>query len=167
MIVLGCEGNEEVYLLEYLLDKGYLIFEKKDILDRRPIHFRQPAEISALIDLLPISTELIFYRIGDKQNDDYDFRYFDLRKEHILVNKVCTLPELEILVIINEKLYDEFLKTKSKIMPKQFVKEHVKGYISIKNYLKTHDLTDAILRYKSIKKHKKDQLYLADLIKSS
>lgn len=167
MIVLGCEGNEEVYLLEHLLDKGYLIFEKKDILDRRPIHFRQPDEISALIELLPIDTELVFYRIGDKQTDDYDFKYFELRKDYILVYKVCTLPELEILVIINEKLYDEFLKVKSKSMPKQFVKEHVKGYTSIENYLKTHDLKDAILRYKSIKKHKKDQLYLADLIKLS
>ncbi len=165
MIILGCEGNEEVYLIEYLLNKNYLIFERKDILDRRPIHFRQPREISPLIDLLPIDTELVFYRIGDKQNDEYDFRYFRLRETLIKTVRVCTLPELEILIIINEGLYEGFLKNKSKMMPKQFVKEYVKGYTNIKDYLSKHDLKEAILKYKSLKKHEKDQIYLADLIK--
>ena len=165
MNVLGCEGNEEVYLIDYLLDKGYLIFDRKDILDRRPIHFRQPKDISPLIDLLPQDTEIVFYRIGDKQNDDYDFRYFRLREEHIKTVKVCTLRELEILVIINENLYDEYLKNKSQTMPKQFVKEYVKGYTNIKEYLFKHDLKEAIIKYKSLKKHDKGQLYLADLLK--
>ena len=167
MIVVGCEGNEEVYLIEFLLEKGYLSFERKDILDRRPIHFRQPKDIAPLIDILPINTNLTFYRIGDKQNDDYDFKCFKLRENYIQTFRICTLPELEILVIINEGLFDEFLKDKSQIMPKQFVKEHIRGYTNIKDYLANHDLKDAILKYKSLKRHNKDQFYLADLLKDS
>ena len=133
--VLGCEGASEVLVMLDLIEKDLLIFDKKEILDRRPIHFRQPREIAALIDTLPIDEEIVFYRIGDTQKDDYNLSYFSARKDKITVVKVCTKPELEILIIINEGLYDEYLKQKSKMMPKQFVKIYVDGYTNIADYL--------------------------------
>ena len=163
--VLGCEGASEVQLLLALIKKGVLIFDKKEILDRRPIHFRQPREIAALIDTLPIDEEIVFYRIGDTQKDDYNLSCFSARKDKISVVKVCTKPELEILIIINEGLYSEYLKQKSKMMPKQFVKIYVSGYTSFTDYLEKHDLRLAILEYKRLKKNEKDELFLADLIK--
>ena len=165
MNVLGCEGNDEVYLINYLIDKGYLIFKREEILDRRPIHFRQPSEIAPLIDLLPPETDIIFYRIGDKQTDEFNLKRFEFRKDHIQVIRVCTTPELEILVIINENLLNEYLKVKSLVMPKQFVKEKVKGFTTIKEYLKNHDLYDAIIKYKEIKKTREGEICLADLLK--
>lgn len=163
--VLGCEGPSEVQLMLDLLDKGVLIFDKKEILDRRPIHFRQPREIAALIDTLPIDEEIVFYRIGDTQKDEYNLSYFRARKDRITIIKVCTKPELEILIIINEGLYDEFLKEKSKTMPKQFVKTHVKDYTNFNDYLNAHDLRFAIDEYKRLKKNDKNEMCLADLIK--
>ena len=65
MVVIGCEGASEVYLMNKLLEQNLLIFSKKEILDRRPIHFRQPKEIAPLIDILPIEEKIIIYRIGD------------------------------------------------------------------------------------------------------
>ena len=163
--VLGCEGQCEVLLVADLLSKGVLIFEKKDILDRRPIHFRQPREIAPLIDTLPLEEEIVFYRIGDTQNDEYNLTCLSARKDKIKIVKVCTKPELEILIIINEGLYDEYLKQKSKMMPKQFVKTYVDGYTNFADYLENHDLQFAISEYKRLKKNEKGELFLADLIK--
>lgn len=163
--VLGCEGQSEVQLMLDLLDKGVLIFDKNDILDRRPIHFRQPREIAALIETLPIKEEIVFYRIGDTQKDEYNLSCFSARKERITVIRVCTKPELEILIVINEGLYDEFLKQKSKMMPKQFVKAFVPGYTNIRDYIKKHDLCFAIEEYKRLKKNDKNEICIADLIK--
>lgn len=165
MVILGCEGPSEVYLLSWLLDNCFLIFDRKDILDRRPIHFRQPKDISALIDILPINEPLVFYRIGDTQKDEYNLSYFSARKKYISIKKICTKPELEILIIINEGLYDEYLKVKSKIKPKDFVKRNVTNYEGIQSYINSHDLLEAIQKYKRMKKHNKDEQYLADLIK--
>jgi len=164
-IVLGCEGQSEVLLVLDLLSKETLIFDKKDILDRRPIHFRQPREIAPLIDILPIEEEIVFYRIGDTQNDEYNLSCLSARKDRISVVKVCTKPEIEILIIINEHLYDEYLKQKSKMMPKQFVKAYVSEYTNFKDYIENHDLRPAIAEYKRIKKNNKDEIYLEDLIK--
>lgn len=163
--VLGCEGQSEVLLVSDLLYKGVLIFDKKDILDRRPIHFRQPREIAPLIATLPMDEEIVFYRIGDTQNDDYNLKCFSARKDKIKTVKVCTKPELEILIIINEGLYEEYLKQKSKMMPKQFVKAYVSGYTNFYDYLNNHNMLHAILEYKRLKKSEKDELCLADLIK--
>ena len=165
MNVLCCEGPCECQLMQQLLDRGLLIFNRNEILDRRPIHFRQPKDIAPLIQTLPIDTEIVFYRIGDTQNDAFDLSCFRLRKDKMSVYKVCTKPEIEILLIINEGLYDEYLKAKSKIAPKQFAKAHIHGYSGFEEYIATHDMTHAMSEYKRLKKHKKDELYLIDLIR--
>lgn len=163
--VLGCEGQSEVQLITDLLEKEALIFDKKDVLDRRPIHFRQPREIAALIETLPIKEEIVFYRIGDTQKDEYNLSCFSARKNEITIVKVCTKPELEILIIINEGLYNQYLKQKSYMMPKQFVKIYVDGYTNIRDYLANHDLCFAIKEYKRLKKNDKNEIYIADLLK--
>lgn len=72
MIVLACEGASEVYLVGQLLERGCLVFDAMDILDRRPIHARQPRTFQPLINLLPIDTDFTIYRIGDTQRDEMD-----------------------------------------------------------------------------------------------
>ena len=163
--VLGCEGKSEVALIEQLLTKGELVFTKKELLDMRPIHFRQPKDIAAIIDILPIDEDIVFYRIGDTQRDEYDFSCFRARQDHISVIKVCTTPEIEILIIINEGLMNEYNKVKSNMMPKQFVKQYVKGFTNFNDYIATHDMVAAIKEYKRIKKQEKDTICLADLLK--
>ena len=166
MIVLACEGKCEVKLLTKLIENNCLVFDIKNILDRRPLHIRQPQSITPLINILPIEEDIIFYRIGDTQNDDFDLSCFgDIRKAHIVVKKICTKPEIEILIIISEGLFEEYNKHKSKMMPKQFVKSFVRDYIDFEHYIDSHDISYAIKEYKRIKNHKKDEFYLADLLK--
>ena len=166
MIVLACEGICEVQLMQRLLESNSLLFGIKDILDRRPIHLRQPKSIMPLINILPIDEKIVFYRIGDTQKDEFDISCFgQTRRENISVFKVCTKPEIEVLIIINEKLYSDYLKVKSKIAPKQFVKDHLHDYTDFIDYINNHDLLWAIEEYKRIKQNNKDEMYLDDLIK--
>lgn len=164
MVILGCEGPCEVALINKLLDNNALIFDKKDILDRRAIHFRQPKSIAHLINILPFDEPLIFYRIGDTQKDEYDFSCLSFRIDKITVYKVCTKPEIEILGIIQENLYKDYLKVKSKIQPKQYLKNKFSNFGSFIDYIEEKDLTSAIRKYKNLKCHRKDEMYLADLL---
>lgn len=166
IVVLACEGNSEVELLNQLMSNNNLVFKHEQILDRRPIHLRQPKLIVPIINILPADTDITIYRIGDTQKDDFDISCFgDNRQKKTKIIKVCTTPEIEILIIINENMYDEYLKVKSKIKPKQFVKVFVPNYISFSDYINNHDMVAAIKEYKRIKKNRRGELYLADIIK--
>ena len=77
------------------------------------------------------------------------------------------------LLNIVENLISEYEKVKSSITPKEFAKANItyrrKKYDNstqfYKDYFNTHPdkLVNAIKEYKRIKKHKKDEYYLADL----
>ena len=165
MVVLAGEGHCEVTLVTKLIEDGQLIFSYDDILDNRVIHLRQPIKIAPLINILDINEKITFYRIGDTQNDEFDTSCFgELRRKNIEVIKVCTTPEIEILIIINENLYNDYKKVQNKISPKEYVKIHVKKYSSFDDYINSHDMTNAIREYKRLKK-KKGDIYLADLLK--
>ena len=166
MIVVVCEGNCEVKLISYLLKAKKLVFTNKDILDHLPLHIRQPKTIMPVLNALPVDEDIIFYRIGDTLKDEFDTSCFGkIRQEHITVINVCTTPEIEILIIICEGLYDEYLKVKSSVPPKEFVKTHLKGYYSFEDYISSHDIVWAIKEYKRLRTQKrKDDIFLADLL---
>lgn len=167
MVVVVCEGNCEVKLVSWLLENRKLIFTDQEILDHRPLHIRQPKTILPIINVLPPNEYICFYRIGDTLTDKFDTSCFGkIRQEHIEVKNVCTTPEIEILIIICEGLYNDFLKVKSDISPKEFVKTYVKGYNSFEDYISSHDIISAIIEYKRLKKQKrKNDIFLADLLK--
>ena len=79
------------------------------------------------------------------------------------------------LLIIAEDLVSEFEKTKSKIKPKQFCKEHIihniKKYKNSTYFYQEYFgnnpilLTDTLKEYKRISRHNSNDGYIADLIK--
>ena len=96
-----------------------------------------------------------------------------IKKERIF--KYCTLPELEILLIINEKQYKDYQKSIDK-KPKTYAKRNIiynkKRYNQSASFIMDYYggkrvaiLVSNLKQYKKIKKHKKDELYLADLLK--
>lgn len=113
-ILLACEGQSEVFLLNSLIEKSYLNFKYPLLLDE-PIRLRQLAEIAPIINALPINEEIIIYRVGDTLKEDFDLSKFKMRINHMKVYKVCTKPEIEVLVIINEGIYTEYIKKKQEI----------------------------------------------------
>ena len=161
-ILLACEGQSEVYLLNGLIKRGYLSFDCPLLLDE-PIHLRQLVKIAPIINSLPVDEEIIIYRIGDTLKDDLSLTKFKMRSEHIKTYKVCTKTEVEILVIINEGLYSEFSKAPKNTKPKSFIYEYMPSF-DPSIYFLEHDMTNALKEYKRIKKHHKNELYLIDLL---
>ena len=167
MKVAACEGKSELMLILHLIERGIFFAKPEELLDDRPIHVRQLKEIATLINTLDIDELIEVYRIGDTQKDQLDLRGFEARKDKITIYKVCTKPEIEILIIINEGLYKDFSKKHRQLglSPKEYVKTYLRECSSIEKYIQSHDIVPAIKEYKRIKNHKDGEMYLADLIK--
>ena len=124
--LIMCEGTNEKTILELLLEHNKLIFKQDDLLNLEIYHARQfvPYIIS---NIKHYNGDITILRVGDKQSD-----ILKIPKEisHLITNKnivKCrTSFELEILLIINEGLYKEFLKVKSKVTAKEFAKKYIK-----------------------------------------
>ena len=164
MIVLACEGATEIELIRSLRNKGQLTFQDEILFDDA-MRIRQLIDVKYAINLLPIDTDITVYRIGDTLNDKFSLKGFEARRSRIRVFDVCTMTEIEILVIINEGLYQEYEKVKSEIRPKQFVKRHLKGW-NPKEYFEENNMINALKEYKRLKgkTHGRLQYCLYDLI---
>ncbi len=111
--------------------------------------------------------------LGDKQNEILKIPK-SLKHRVNSVTKYCTKPELEVLLLINEGIYYNYLRNGNN-KPKQYAKEHIifnkqrydNSTIFYENYYENRieNLVDNIKMYKIMKEHKRDELYLADLLK--
>lgn len=174
-ILLMCEGKNEETIMELLLDNNKLNFTRNDLIGLKPYNIRGLDNPFIKSELRLYNKEVLVYRIGDTQTDKLkipnDIKHI-VKRENIF--KYCTKPELEILLIINENLYQEYIKSKK--TPKTFAKENIvyqrKYYDQSSEYLKNYYgtsrikmLVDNLYEYKRLKKHNKDELFLADLVK--
>ena len=170
-----CEGNNEVCLINLLLKHNKLKIKYDDLVALKPFNARQLTNPTIKSELRVYNKSVIVLWVGDTQHDKLSIPN-DLNdivsKERIF--KYCTLPELEILLIINEGMYKQYLKSKE--TPKSFAKRNLvyngKRYDQSNNFLEEYYggkrinlLVKNIQEYKKIKKHKKDELYLSDLLR--
>ena len=175
--LIMCEGSNELEIINILLENDALIFTEDDLLGLTAYHARQikkNAQVRLALNIYP-ENDVVVMRIGDKQTDRLEIPS-DYKSKIIAVEKYCTMPEIEMLLIISEGLIKEFEKVKSKIVPKDFAKQHIrynrKRYDNSTKFYKDYfgdnpeRLVNAIKEYKRINgSHKKDELYLADLLK--
>lgn len=179
MKLVMCEGPNERAVMEILPDAGKLLFTRDDVLGLRPLHARQitgSAIVKTELNLYPGCVDVL--RIGDTLTDRFQIptEYADKIRS---VQKYCTKPEIEILLILKEGLEKEFSKVKSgkkKQSAKAFSKEHIfcgrDRYDNSTQFYydyfgeRPDELADVIIRYKKMHgAHKKDEGYLADLLK--
>ena len=170
-----CEGLNEVCIINLLLKYDKLKFKIDDLVALKPFQARQLSNPTIQSELKIYNKPVKVLRIGDTQRDKFGIP--KLLKDIVLkeqIFKYCTLPELEILIIINEGLYKEFIKAKEK--PKVFAKRKIvyKGirYNQTNDFLEMYYggkriemLVKNLKEYKKLKKHNKDELYVADLLK--
>lgn len=174
--LLMCEGPNELEIIRMLLEHNRLIFTADDLLNLTPYHARQ------IVSNPTVKTALNLYygevkvlRIGDKLNEELKIPK-EYKGKIKGVEKYCTKPELEMLLIISEELNGKFEKEKSKKSPKSFSKENIvynkKHYDNSTAFYRDYYghridlLVNTIKKYKQIKgKHHKDELYLANLLK--
>lgn len=177
-ILLMCEGPNEEVLLNCLLDANALKFTRDDLIGRRPYKIRQLTNPTIKSELKHYGQPIKIYRVGDKQTDKLSIpRDIKNLVSATEIYKYCTKPELEMLLILNEKLEKEYEKVKSTESPKVFAKRNIsyngKKYNQTNDFLLMYfggdniiNLISSIKRYKKYKKqHERDELYLADLLK--
>lgn len=174
--LIMCEGPNELEIIRMLLEHDKMLLAEDDLLNLIPYHARQISKSAAVKTALNLyHGEVQILRIGDKLGEELRIPK-EYKGQITDVKKYCTKPELEMLLIISENKATEFEKVKSKMSPKRFSKENV-VYNGIRYNNSTafyrdyygeriELLVDAIKRYKQLKgKHRKDELYLADLLK--
>ena len=177
-LLVMCEGPNEKAVVDMLLDAECLEFTRDDLVNLTVYHARQLTAPIIKTALSIYTDEFAVYRIGDSLTDklpvpaDYQGRIKGVRK-------FCTKPELEMLLIIAEGKEAEFEKVKAgkrKMKAKDFCKANVvhnrKRYDNSTQFYRDYfgsdigTLVEVIKKYKqSHGAHKKDEEYLADLLK--
>ena len=170
-----CEGSNERAVMDVLLDNDLVCIRRDELIDRRVFCARQ-LDRTIIKNVLQIYTgDFSILRIGDKQGDklkipaDYKGRIID-------VQKFCTLPELEILLIIAEGKWGDYQKYKSKTSPKEYAKKNIvysgRKYDNSAMFYELYfgkdpeKLVRTIREYRRLhKKHDSGQGYLDDLLK--
>jgi len=176
--LIMCEGPNELEVMKILLQHNCLKFTSDDLLGLVPYHARQiktSGIVQTALNIYP--GEVAILRIGDTLNEKLQIpkKY---QEKIVSVEKYCTKPELEMLLIISEGLTKEFEKVKSKEKAKSFAKQNVKlGRRAYKNDTDFYTayyggspqkLVDSILQYRHQKgSHNKDEHYLAELLKQT
>jgi hypothetical protein len=125
------EGTTDKALVDVLIDHHLFLYEIQDLLLEETFHCRQLSDKPAIIDAirqLPFEEKVSIVRVGDTLTDELkkpstiSMKISDVEDYHIL-------PELEVLIIIAEKRYTNYLKFKSRLRPKEYVENqiHFKG----------------------------------------
>ena len=174
--LIMCEGSNEKKIIDILLEHDKLLIGLDDLVGRQVYHARQIKTSPVVKTQLGIyGGPVEIWRIGDKQSDKLNIpKEFKMQIKKII--KYCTLPELEILLILSEKLYKEYEKTKSQKHPKQFAKENItfnrkryKGETEFYEEYYGNNVTKlicAIQEYKQRNRsHSIEQHYLVEILK--
>lgn len=163
-----CEGAAERVIVNKLLDEEKLIFRRDELLDKEILRCRSGREFEDKYLGKGFSKKITVYRILDSRREE--FRLRKVYKNKIDVINVITAPEIELLVIIGEKKYKEFLKYKNTLKPSVFCKTilkipNVKDTSFVKKYFEDINfLIFVIKEYKRLSEVKKDEKCLADLL---
>lgn len=178
-LLILCEGPNELAVVQMLLEADCFVFSRDDLLGLRPYHARQIDKSSAVkLELNIYSGSVKVLRIGDVMSDKLKIPA-QYTGKIVAVEKYCTKPELEMLLILAEHLEREFEKVragKNRVSPKDFCKAHVqynrKRYNNSTQFYYDYfgsdisKLVSAIRAYRGLQgAHKKDEGYLADLLK--
>lgn len=161
------EGGAERAILDTLLSHGKLIFSKEDLMEGEILPRCSAREFQTNYLNKEFDEPITVIRVIDSRREN-----FSLGKgfqEKIRLITVITAPEIEVLIIIAEGAYKHFLKEKMK--PSDYCKDalrikDVKSKDFVKEYFRDVDkLIYALREYKRLKKIKKNEYTLLDLIK--
>ena len=103
-----CEGPNEKEIINILLENKCLKFTEDDLLGLTPYHARQirtSGQVKTELNLYP-GNDVKILRIGDALNEKLVIPA-EYREKIQSVEKYCTKPELEMLLIIAEDLTKE------------------------------------------------------------
>ncbi len=170
MVAVICEGGAETAIIDMLVDNDMLIFNRSQMLNEEVIRCRKGKEFEQRYLRKGFQSKITVLRVLDSHSEG--FKLSSAYKDKVDVIKVVTSPEIEMLLILAEGKYDDYMKKASSMSPSTFckqvlkMKESIKSQEYVRNYFSDINmLIDTIREYKRVKTLKKGEVYLADLLK--
>lgn len=171
-----CEGAAEQAILEILLENDVLTIKKESLFEEKVFRERSAENFFKKYMRVDLNEKVTIYRILDSKNENFKIKNKikkDFQGKYEVVD-IVTSPEIEMLVIISEGRFTDYLKVKSKIKPSEYCKQslnlrRVKEYHFIREYFSdVNHLISVITEYHSLMKVNKDKfpLTLYDLLES-
>lgn len=164
-----CEGGAETAIIDMLVDNDLLIFTREQMLNEEIIRCRNGKDFEQQYLRKGFEHKITVLRILDSHTEK--FRLSPAYEHKVNVVKVVTSPEIEMLLILAEGKYNDYIKKSSFMSPSEFCKIQLKmkGFKSqefVRNYFSNINmLVETIREYKRVKKLKGEEIYLADLLK--
>ena len=153
--------------MDILLDHDLLIFSREDLLEERVLRSRSAKKFEERYLRKGFSAKISVIRILDSRRENFTLSKAYAHKVDVI--NVITAPEIEMLIIHNEKAYDKFKRAQKK--PSEFCKTefhmtNVKAYDFVREYFADpQKLVHAIREYRRIAKNLSGEYGLADLLK--
>lgn len=162
-----CEGGAECAILDLLMDRHELIFEREDLIEEEILKCRRGRDFEVKYLKKGFSEKITIYRILDSRSENFKLSKAYEGKVNII--NVITAPEIEMLVICNERKYKEFKNSGEKpsiYCKRQLKYKNVKSYEFIRKYFSDVDvLKSALHEYRRVSKIQKGEITLWDLLK--
>ena len=166
-----CEGKAEKAIIDLLLEHDKLKFKKEKLVEEKPILERNAKKFEERYLKKAYSEKILVLRILDSHSEAKNFNLSKAYKDKVKVINVITAPEIEMLIIINERKYNDYIKVKSSVKPSEYCKNQLKI-----NYVKTYDfvkeyfgniniLLSAIAEYNRLCNKKNKEYRLYDILK--
>ena len=162
-----CEGAAESAIIDILVDNDLLIFTREEMLEESVIRCRTAKKFEERYLRKGFDNQISVIRILDSRRED--FRLSKAYANKIDVINIITAPEIEMLIIHNERAYERFKRSGKK--PSEFCKidlsiHDVKSYDFVKNYFSTpQTLVNAIGEYRRTANIPKGEYSLSDLLR--
>lgn len=162
-----CEGAAESAIIDILVDNDLLIFTREEMLEESVIRCRTAKKFEERYLRKGFDNQISVIRILDSRRED--FRLSKAYANKVDVINIITAPEIEMLIIHNERAYERFKRSGKK--PSEFCKidlrmHDVKSYDFVKNYFSApQTLVNAIGEYRRTANIPKGEYSLSDLLR--
>ena len=162
-----CEGSAERAIMDILLDNDLLIFTRDELIDEKVLRCRGASEFEQKYLRKDFQFKISVIRILDSRREKFCLSKAYQSKVDVI--NVITAPEIEMLIIHDQNMYDKFKRSGKK--PSDFCKEDlklstVKSYDFILQYFSNPDiLLHAIKEYRKKANIQRGEYTFWDLLK--
>lgn len=162
-----CEGAAEKAIMDLLLDADKLIFKRDNLLEGELLRCRSGKNFEEQYLRKGFTEQITVLRILDSRREQ--FKLSKAYEHKVSVINVVTAPEIEMLIIFNERKYEEYKKSSKKAS--EFCKtdlkyRNVKNTEFVKRYFSDIDhLVKAILEYKRVSNVPNGEYTLSDILR--
>lgn len=130
-----CEGTAEEVIMDILLDHDKLIFSRNQLLEEAPIRCRDAKKFEARYLRKGFTDKISIIRILDSRRENFKLSKAYTHKVNVI--NIITAPEIEMLVIVAEKKYNEFKASRKK--PSDFCTQDLRlGNVKNKTFVQKY-----------------------------